>query len=45
MVTAEAEQHQIAEAIKSGVDNYVVKPFDRESLKIKLEAIHKKYAA
>ena len=25
MVTAEAEQHQIAEAIKSGVSNYIIK--------------------
>ena len=42
LVTAEAEQHQVAEAIKSGVDNYVVKPFSQEALKLKLEATHKK---
>ena len=43
MVTAEAEAHQVSEAVKSGVDNYVVKPFDKDTLKGKLEAIHKKY--
>ncbi len=43
MVTAEAEQHQITEAIKSGVDNYVIKPFDKEGLKAKLELVYKKY--
>ena len=42
LVTAEAEQHQIAEAIKAGVSNYVVKPFAPGSLKEKLEAVHKK---
>lgn len=42
MVTAEAEQHQIVEAIKSGVSNYVVKPFTAQALKDKLEAVHKK---
>ncbi|MES2528925.1 MAG: response regulator [Bdellovibrionota bacterium] len=45
LVTAEAEQHQVAEAIKSGVDQYVVKPFSHESLKTKLESAHKKCAA
>ena len=43
MVTAEAEAHQVSEAVKSGVDNYVVKPFDKDTLKNKLEAIHKKH--
>jgi two-component system chemotaxis response regulator CheY len=42
MVTAEAEQHQIMEAIKAGVSNYVVKPFTAASLSEKLEAVHKK---
>lgn len=42
LVTAEAEQHQVAEAIKSGVDQYVVKPFSKESLKVKLESAYKK---
>ena len=42
MVTAEAEQHQIANAIKMGVDNYVVKPFAQVMLAEKIEAVHKK---
>ena len=42
MVTAEAEQHQVAEAVKAGVDNYVIKPFTKDNLVAKLEAIHKK---
>lgn len=42
LVTAEAEQHQVAEAIKSGVDQYVVKPFSKDALKLKLEATYKK---
>lgn len=44
MVTAESEQPQVVEAMKSGVDGYVVKPFDKETLKGKLEAIYKKYS-
>lgn len=42
MVTAEAEGHQVAEAVKSGVDNYVIKPFDKDTLKSKLEAVYAK---
>lgn len=42
LVTAEAEGHQVAEAVKAGVDQYVVKPFSRDSLRDKLEAMHKK---
>jgi two-component system chemotaxis response regulator CheY len=45
LVTAEAEQHQVAEAIKSGVDQYVIKPFGQDNLKAKLEMAHKKVAA
>lgn len=45
LVTAEAEQHQIVEAIKSGVNGYVVKPFTAESIKEKLEMVHKKFGA
>jgi len=44
LVTAEAEQHQVVEAVKAGVDQYVVKPFTKDDLKTKLEAVHKKYA-
>lgn len=45
LVTAEAEQHQIVEAVKAGVDQYVVKPFNKEALQAKLELVYKKYAA
>lgn len=42
LVTAEAEQHQIVEAVKAGVSNYVIKPFTTESLREKIEAVHRK---
>lgn len=45
LVTAEAEQHQVAEAVKAGVDQYIVKPFSQESLKTKLEMVYKKYSS
>ena len=45
LVTAEAEMHQVAEAVKSGVDQYVVKPFSQDNLKSKLEMAHKKCLA
>lgn len=39
MVTAEAEKENIIEAVKSGVSNYVVKPFTGATLKEKLQRI------
>ncbi len=45
MITAEAEVRQVASAIKSGVDEYIVKPFAANSLIDKLEKIHKKSLA
>lgn len=33
MVTVEAQKDSVLEAIKSGVDNYIVKPFTPEKLK------------
>lgn len=45
LVTAEAEQHQVMEALKAGVDQYVTKPFDKEVLKAKLEMVQKKYSS
>lgn len=42
MVTAEAEKEKVIEAIKAGVDNYIVKPFTAEILKEKLEKIAEK---
>lgn len=41
MVTAEAEQHQILEAVKAGVSTYIIKPFTADILREKLEAVHK----
>lgn len=42
MVTAEAEVDQVQEAISSGVDNYVVKPFTPAQFETKLESVYKK---
>ena len=39
MVTAEAMKENIVEAIKSGVNNYVVKPFTPEVMKEKIDKI------
>lgn len=41
MVTAEAEKENIIEAVKSGVSNYVVKPFTGQTLAEKLSKIFK----
>ena len=38
LVTAEALKEYMVEAVKAGVDNYVVKPFTAETLKEKIEA-------
>lgn len=37
LLTAEAEDHQVKEAVESGVSNYITKPFTPELLKNKLE--------
>lgn len=42
MVTAEAEKEQVVEAIKAGVNNYVMKPFTADTLKQKLDKIFNK---
>ncbi|MCX6125284.1 MAG: chemotaxis response regulator CheY [Proteobacteria bacterium] len=39
MVTAEAEKENIIEAVKSGVSNYVVKPFTGQTLQEKLAKV------
>lgn len=44
MVTAEAEKENIIEAVKSGVSNYVVKPFTAQTLKEKLQKIEAMHA-
>jgi len=38
MVTAEAEKEHITEAIQSGVDQYIIKPFKQEALAQKISA-------
>jgi two-component system chemotaxis response regulator CheY len=42
LLTAESEGHQVAEAVKAGVDNYIVKPFTPDLLAKKLEETHKR---
>ncbi|MGC2063960.1 MAG: response regulator [Thermodesulfovibrionales bacterium] len=39
MVTAEAEEDHVMEAIKVGINDYIVKPFTAEVLRKKLEKI------
>ena len=43
LVTAESEQKNIIEAAKAGVSDYVVKPFNAATLKVKLERIYEKH--
>jgi two-component system chemotaxis response regulator CheY len=43
MVTAEAEQKAVLEAVQEKVSNYIVKPFSPEVLKEKLELVYKKH--
>ena len=42
MITTEGSKKEVIEALKSGVNNYLVKPFNLETLKIKLFPILKK---
>ncbi len=39
MVTAQAEQKYVLEAIRAGATNYIVKPFTAETLKTKIDKI------
>lgn len=39
MVTAEALKENVVEAVKAGVNGYIVKPFTAETLKEKIDAI------
>jgi len=45
MCTTEAEKSRVIEAIKAGVNNYLVKPFTPETLKEKVEATMAKVGA
>lgn len=42
MITAEAKKEQIIEAAKSGVNDYCIKPFNRETLNAKIENVFNK---
>ena len=42
MLTAESEGEQVVEAVKAGVDNYIIKPFSVDVLKQKLADTHRK---
>ncbi len=42
MVTAEAQKENIIAAAQAGVSNYIIKPFDSDTLTTKMEAIFKK---
>jgi two-component system chemotaxis response regulator CheY len=42
LLTAESEMSQVAEALKAGVDNYIVKPFTPDGLQKKLIETYKK---
>lgn len=39
LVTAQAEQKHVLEAIRAGASNYIVKPFTAETLKTKIDKI------
>lgn len=41
MVTAEAQQKNLVEAVQAGVSNYIVKPFTAETMQEKLAKIFK----
>lgn len=45
LLTAEAEAHQVSEAVKLGVSGYIVKPFTPDILKQKLTALFAKTKA
>jgi len=42
LVTGDAEQQTIMNAIKAGADNFIVKPFSSQTLQEKIGAIHQK---
>jgi two-component system chemotaxis response regulator CheY len=42
MLTAEKDTSQVTEAIKAGVDNYIVKPFKIDTFAEKILAVYKR---
>jgi two-component system chemotaxis response regulator CheY len=45
MVTAEGLADNVVDAVKAGVDNYIVKPFTAETVQQKIEQIFAKRSA
>lgn len=45
LLTAEAEAHQVKEALLAGVSNYIIKPFTTDMLKEKLQQTYSRVAA
>lgn len=39
MITTETEKEQVVKAIQAGINDYLVKPFDQEALRLKLERL------
>jgi two-component system chemotaxis response regulator CheY len=39
MITAESKTENVVEAKKAGVSNYIVKPFNAETLKSKMSSV------
>jgi two-component system chemotaxis response regulator CheY len=42
LLTAESDLAQVKTAINAGVDDYILKPFTADTLRIRLEALHQK---
>lgn len=42
LITAEGEQRQVLEAVKAGVNDYLIKPFSPQKIKEKMERIYNK---
>ena len=42
MITAEAEKHQIVEAVQAGISSYILKPFVIDTLKEQLRVAYEK---
>lgn len=45
LLTAESESTQVVEAIQSGVDSYITKPFTKDTLEKKIGEVYKKKSA
>ena len=45
MVTTHAATHDIVEALRAGVNSYIVKPFSVETFREKIEAICEKHSS